>query len=448
MESRIAMVETEHKMKRFSKSYLSGVFVAVIVVALFAGENLLSSLTASNSVGDLPREIRLSAELGLISHNQSKSSSFLKRSVTGKDFANLTSNIMSMLGHQNSSVSYLVKSKIISTNQLNSKLTRKDAFEILAHLCIDLSTHFPLQYPNVSAKSYKDYTIPGKFAAQAAYLQNRFIVNGYSAYYLGSSRHLSAREMIYFLYRFYEAVSLDIISSRNSAPISFIDLLNTHPILPAIRNLSAHGAFDTLLLRPAFDGNAFIEDQEIKEMLFGILERKGFTFNTGKVDKLFTSKRINNYTTRKEFSLVLEYLLDTASRTDLSASINYKDVSLNSREHSALIKIAGCGIIMGYGDKTFRGKERITRFEVVNVLNKITSILWKPYIPNYSESERIYKSSFTGASDSNVSRDEFLNFIEVLKAKRDKIREIVGPGKRPSREEFFNKRKAELSGNS
>ena len=102
-------------MKRISKSYLSGVIVAIIVVALFAGENLLSSLTASNNLGDLPRELRLSTELGLISHNQNKSSSFLRKSVTGKEFASLTSNIMSMLGHPNSSVNYLVKSQIINS---------------------------------------------------------------------------------------------------------------------------------------------------------------------------------------------------------------------------------------------------------------------------------------------------------------------------------------------
>ncbi|NCB46596.1 S-layer homology domain-containing protein [bacterium] len=442
------MVETEHKMKRISKSYLSGVIVAVIVVALFARENLLSSLTASNNLGDLPRELRLSTELGLISHNQNKSSSFLKKSVTGKEFASLTSNIMSMLGHPNSSVNYLVKSQIINSKQLNSKLTRKDTFEILAHLCIDLSLHFPLQYPNVSARNYNDYTIPGKYAAQAAYLQNRFIVNGYSANYLGSGRNLTAREMIYFLYRFYEAVSLDIITARDSAPLSFIDLPNAHPILPGIRNLSAHGAFDTLLLRAAFDGNSFIEDREMKEMLFGILERKGFTFNAEKIDKLFNKTKRNNYTTRREFCLVLEYLLDTVSRNDLSGLISYKDINSKSREHSALVKLAGCGIIMGYGDKTFRGKERVTRFEVINVLNKIVNIFWRPFNQNNSDFKGNYKSSFTGESNSNVSRDEFLNFIEVLKAKRDKIREIVGPGKRPSREESFYKRKAQLLGDS
>ena len=96
----------------------------------------------------------------------------------------------------------------------------------------------------------------------------------------------------------------------------------------------------------------------------------------------------------------------------------------------------------------FRSKERVTRFEVINVLNKIVNIFWRPFNQNNSDFKGNYKSSFTGESNSNVSRDEFLNFIEVLKAKRDKIREIVGPGKRPSREESFYKRKAQLLGDS
>lgn len=425
-------------MKRLNKSYLSGIIVAMLCVSLFSGNQFIASLTASNGIGQVPRELRLGIELGLISGREAKSPSFLRRNITVEDFAIKLSNVMSMLGHPNASKKYLYDSRILNARRASANLSRKDAMEILSRVLIDFSLYFPLQQSPIMAKDYNDYKIPGKFANQIAYLQNRFIVTSYSNQLLGTNRSLSQREGISFIYRLYEAVSMDKIIANGCDSIVFIDLPEGHPVLEVVKNLATHGAFDSVMLPPSFDGEGYVNVRTVKAMITSILERKGFTYKDNRIDALLSSSNLDRFTTRTELALLLGYFLDTVSRADLSAEIKYKDVNPNHPAYHALIKAEGHGIKLGYHN-AFRGNEHVSLTEVIMTLHRAVNSNFKAKKSRYTAVAQEHVSVIEGDLHRAASREDFQNLIQLLEAKRDKIREILGPGKRPSSREYFKR---------
>jgi hypothetical protein len=425
-------------MKRLNKSYLSGIIVAVLCVSLFSGNQFIASLTASNGIGQIPRELRLGIELGLLSGREAKSSSFLRRNISNDDFATKLTSIMSMLGHPNASKSYLYENRILNAHRANASLSRKDSVEILSRLLIDFSLHFPLQQSPIAAKDYNDYKIPGKFANQISYLQNRFIITSYSEKLLGTNRSLSQREAISFIYRLYEAVSMDKIISSGSAFIAFIDLHEGHPVLEIVQNLASHGAFDSIILPPSFDGEGYVNVRTVKSMITAILERKGFTYKDNRINDLLSSENLDRFTTRSELALLLEYFLDTVSRNNLTAEIAFKDVKENQREYIALIKAEGHGIKLGYSNM-FKGHENVSLTEVVMTLHKAVNSNFKLKKTRSYEMYTEHVSVIEGDLHQPATREDFQNLIKLLEAKRDKIRKIIGPGQRPSSKDYFQR---------
>jgi len=110
---------------------------------------------------------------------------------------------------------------------------------------------------------------------------------------------------------------------------------------------------------------------------------------------------------------MLEYLLDTFAKDRLNASkINYKDVTIEQPEFESLVKIAGCGLTMGYGDGRFAGQEPLTWFEMVYLLNEV--IRYAAIVPENAEK----KTRLAVKSDIE-------NLKTLLRAKREKIRQIL-----------------------
>ncbi len=423
-------------MKRLNKSYLSGVIIAFLCVSLLSGEHLISSLTASSNLGQVPRELRLGIELGLVSPNQAKSSGFLRRGITVSEFGTKLTCIMSMLGHPNASSKYLYSNRILNSNRANAMLSRKDAVEILSRTLIDFTHHFPVQYPTSPAKEYRDYRIPGKFSNQISYLQNKNIISSYSTNQLGSNRRLSQREAISFIYRLYEAVCVDNTRALGSESITFINLPQGHPIIKVVNDLNEQGALDNIVLPPAFDETGFVEVGLVKSMITSILSKKSFTYNDNRIMSLLRDSNLERFLTRTELALLLEYFIDTVSKIDMVREVNFKDVRPSDPVYSALRKAEGHGAKLGYSHM-FRGQERVNLTEVIMVLHKVVKNNFKSKVERSITPKT--GSVIKGDLHQAASREDFQNLIELLKAKRDKIREIVGPGERPSSRIYFDR---------
>ncbi|HNX74318.1 MAG TPA: hypothetical protein PLM07_10140 [Candidatus Rifleibacterium sp.] len=398
-------------MLKSNRCFLLGVITASFLLTIFAGNHLFQMVIAGDN-GSLPRELRLGAELGLIGQTQ-LTRARLNRSVSQLDFGEKLSMSLELLGFEHTGIKNLISHGLLPARGLQNQMTRKDALETLARTCAALKDAGLINLADNDARNYSDYRIPEKYRHAVTYLQKKYVVRGFPDGSMGSSRKLSLREAVFFVYRFYEAVAADLMGSRENQGISFVDMPLSHPVMGAVKNLTAAGAFDKIILRPSFDGESFITVTDLTEILNGIFAKAGKESDQIRLKTIFADTNASSFGQRRQLALVLEYLLDTFAKDRLNASkINYKDVSIEQPEFESLVKLAGCGLTMGYGDGRFAGTESLTWFETVNLLDaviKYSAIVAEP---------PTRKNRLAVKSDIE-------NLKTLLRAKREKIRQIL-----------------------
>lgn len=404
-------------MKQANNYYFAGVFAAILCIAIFAGNSIFQIAFAGDNLGSLPRELRLGVELGLISQTQCKNST-LNRQITKSQFAEKLATVLDMLGSADSETKQLIKSGLITAKGMSSGISRQDTLEILARSSIFLAEAKLLTLPDAVAKNYRDYQIAEKYGRAIAYLQSKYVVRGFPDGSLGSRKRLSLRDAIFFLYRFYEAVSADLMSNRAVEGISFVDVPLSHPIMAAIKNLTIAGAFDKVMLRPSFDGDSFITVADLSEIINGLFARAGQEVDQIRLRTIFAEKTPTAFASRRHLALILEYILDSLAKDKLQANkIAYVDVTIEQPEYESLVKLAGCGLTLGYGDGRFAGKDSLTWYESVNLLNEVLKFA-AIVAPVEVKTDRL------------AEKADIENFKALLRAKKDKIRQILNAGKK------------------
>ena len=142
-----------------------------------------------------------------------------------------------------------------------------------------------------------------------------------------------------------------------------------------------------------------------------------------RLQTIFSDKE--EYTTRSQMALVLEFLLDSFAENKIkAANIEYVDVSKKDPEYQALAKLAGCNIKLGYGNRTFSGNENVTWFEAVNLINKTLK-----FAGITSNAKNVDMSAPADKAD-------FERLKNILIQKKAKIRKILGP--KPEKKESLN----------
>lgn len=401
-------------MIKADKHTIAGILLAVFCVAVLGGTGILSPILA-NGLGSAPRELRLGAELGLIEAKQCNNK-FLNRAITKREFANKTASMMNMLGIHDCKFSTLCENGITDTYRQNNPINRKEAVEIMARATLYMSANNIFNLPKTEPSNYRDYKVQEKYSRPIGYLQSKFVVRGLPNNYLGSKRNLTQREAVYFLYRLYEAVSSDMMTSIPNEGLCFIDVPLDHPIMDSIKNLTAAGAFDRAILRPSFDGESFIVQDDLTEIVGGIFDRSGVDYDILRLQTIFSDKE--EYTTRRQMALILEFLLDNLSKNNINTSkVDYIDVNPNSAEYSALSKLAGCGINLGYDNKKFSANENVTWFETVKLLDDTLK-----YVGLTSNSKNVNMNA-------PADKEDFERLKNILISKKAKIRSILSKNK-------------------
>ena len=404
-------------MKQSNKYFLIGAAVAVFCIAIFANNGIFSIAFASDFLGKLPREIRLGEELGILSREQCKAS-ILNRQIRKADFGDKLSTVLDLVGASDCTTKQLTQKGIISNKKSREYISRAEALEILSRAAIMLSDSKLVKFAENTATNYPDYRVPAKYSQAIAYLQAKFVVKGLPDGTLGSKKRLTLRDSTFLLYRFYEAISADMMSSQNAENISFIDIPLNHPITDCIKNLTLSGAFDKLMLRPSFDGDSFITGSDMTEMITGIFARAGKELDQIRLETIFSGPTGSDHAQRRQLTLALEYLLDSFAKDRLNAGkINYKDITIEQPEYESLLKLAGCGITMGYGDGRFAGDENVTWYETANLFNEIIKYSALVAQPEVKQNKLAEKSDIE-------------NFKALLLAKKEKIRLILNSGKK------------------
>ncbi len=390
--------------------FYSGMLVAVLFLALFAGNSLFQAVFAGSS-GNLPRELRLGMELGLIGQEHLKSGR-LNRSINHQQFAEKIATALDLLGYENADIKTLTGKGILADKNHKSPITRKEAIETLARACAALKAASLINYEASEPATYKDYRIAEKYRSEISYLQKKFVVRGFPDGSLGAGRRLTLKDAVFFIYRFYEAVAADLMGSRENQGISFVDIPLSHPIMAVIRNLTAAGAFDKIILRPSFDGDSFITVTDLNEIINGLFTRAGKETDLVRMRTILADQG-SAFARRDQLALTLEYILDSFAKDKLNAQkIEYLDVTFENPEYEALVKLAGCGLKLGYGDGRFAADDNVTWFEAASLLNeviKFCAIVEEPSVKK----------------DRLAVKDDIENLKTLLKAKREKIRKIL-----------------------
>ena len=400
------------KMIKADKHTIAGILLAVFCVAVLGGTGILNPIFA-NGLGSAPRELRLGADLGII-EERNCNNRFLKQNVTKRDFATKIATVMSNVGVQESKLNDLYNNGIIDSNRINSHITRKEAVEIMCRALLYMSASDIFNMTNNKPINYKDYKIPEKYSKPMGYLQNKFVVRGLQNNYLGSNKKLTQREAVYFLYRLYEAISSDKMTSISNDGLCFIDVSLDNPIMETIKDLTAAGAFDRAILRPSFDGDSYIGQDDLTEVIGGIFDRSGKECDMLRLQTIFSDKE--QFATRKQMALVLELLLDSFAADKVKrADIDFIDVTKGDAEYIALSKLAGCNINLGYGNKMMSSDENVTWAEAVNLINKTLKFA--------GITNSVKKVDMSAPAD----KDDFERLKNILIQKKAKIRSILGP---------------------
>ncbi|NLF95237.1 MAG: hypothetical protein GX569_00775 [Candidatus Riflebacteria bacterium] len=403
-------------MKKANSYFLAGAILAAMVIAA-AGGNLIKSVFASNSFGRLPRELRLGSELGIIMPEQLKAKALNGR-ISSAAFSEKLALVMMLLGATEAADSKeLLQNGIIKGSSRSGSISRANALETLARASMFLATKGLISHENAKASNYRDYRIADKYAGAFAWLQTKYVVRGYPDGSLGKNKNLTLREAVFFLHRFYEAASAEMMGRRPAEKLSFIDLPLNHPIMQAIENLTQAGAFDKIILRPSFDGDSFVSAADLTEMLNGIFARAGKDIDEIRIKSIF-SEPADSFGRRQHLALALEYILDIFAKDRLAAEkIRYQDVSIEQPEYESLVKLAGCGLKLGYGDGRFAGSESVTWYETVRLFDEVLKYATVP-APSSDTKDRLAVKSDLEALKA------------LLRAKKDKIHQILTQNKK------------------
>ena len=148
-------------MIKVDKHSIAGVVLAVICVAVLAGTGILNPIFA-NGLGNAPRELRLGVDIGIIQSQQCKSKKFLRSNITKKDFADKLAIVMNLVGVQNSDSKFMETNGIFDGNNPKSKLSRKEAVEMMARATNYMLSDNIFKTSVKEAKDFLDYKIPEK----------------------------------------------------------------------------------------------------------------------------------------------------------------------------------------------------------------------------------------------------------------------------------------------
>ena len=80
--------------------------------------------------------------------------------------------------------------------------------------------------------------------------------------------------------------------------------------------------------------------------------------------------RGQNVATRYDAAVIFANLCDRANLPETELAQSFADVKPNGEYSDSVMVVTKCGIISGYGDKTFRGEKFITRFDLAMMLAK------------------------------------------------------------------------------
>ena len=138
-----------------------------------------------------------------------------------------------------------------------------------------------------------------------------------------------------------------------------------------VKKLINAGAFKTVDLNHELNLPKSIKNHDMVEICNSMLTKAGKTEMLSSIKAISDSVNPDEALTRNTLAQLGAVMSDAYPHKEYNIRVNYIDVKPDSQVESALKHIAKAGIKMGYSDSSFKGKEKVSRYETFSLLGII-----------------------------------------------------------------------------
>lgn len=383
------------------KEFIAGILMATISVS--AATKLTSLYAVENGFNS---EVEFSQKIGLFD-SECLSEKTLKSNIAeiafyrGLNLILVDKGIVSSFNPTN-----LESLGITNTAAPMCSITRQKATETIFRALMFANSRGNISIPTRSKDiSFMDWTPNEKYQDTAVFAIKNCVLKGVGQNVFKPSKKLTVREALILLQRLYEldvrpatfnaaqnrttvaakpvATKQKVESNQSQSPKTktiyiepeiqkfFKDISPTNPMADPMKKLINAGAFDLTNLNHEANLPKSIKVSDFARVCKGMMNKAGKSEVCAKIDAAVKAVKGDEAVSRNTVALIGSTIVDAYPHKEYNINPNYSDVDGNSNIGAALQHIAKAGIRMGYPDGSFKGTEKVSRYEAFNFLNII-----------------------------------------------------------------------------
>lgn len=381
------------------KEFIAGILMATISVS--AATKLTSLYAVENGFSS---EVEFSQRIGLFD-SERLSEKTLKSNIAEIAFYRGLSLILVDKGIVSSfNPSHLESLGITNTAAPMCSITRQKATETIFRALMFANSRGIISIPNRSKDiEFMDWTPNEKYQDTAVFAIKNNVLKGVGQNVFKPSKKLTVREALILLQRLHELdikqVAFDTATEKKmektakkkqkadvtipESPKSktiyiepevqkfFKDISVTNPMADTMKKLINAGAFDITSLNHEANLPKSIKVSDFVKICKGMMNKAGKPEVCSQVEAAVGSAKADEAISRDTVAMIGSAIVDAYAHKEYNINPNYSDVAADSSTGKALQHIAKAGIRMGYPDGSFKGNEKVSRYEAFNLLNII-----------------------------------------------------------------------------
>lgn len=418
------------------KEFLTGLLIATISVSAATNIASLYAVEKRNSP-----EVEFSQRIGLFD-SELLSEKTLRSNIAeiafyrGLNLILVDKGIVDVFNTNN-----LEQLGITQTTSPMSSLTRKKAAETIMRAMLYAQNKGMLEVSNGNKLSFKDYVPEEKYEDMLTYAIENKVFKGTGKNMFKPNKKLTVREALAFLKNLYELKITEnpdnVVSNKTvvNTPMSgntktvyvepdinkyFKDINSSNTMAPTIKKLINAGAFDITNLNNELSLPKSIKNLDYALICKGMLHKAGRNDLIGEIDSITDSVNPDSGLTRNTAVKYGAVMSDVYPHKIYDIKVFYTDVKEDSPEDIALKKVAKSGIKMGYADGSFKGHEKVSRYEALNLLGIIVGNNVDTKIKVETVEERPTETAPTyHEPEVNTSHEDILKKLENKPDYRD-----------------------------
>ncbi len=378
------------------KEFIAGLLIATISVS--AATNISSLYAVERKYSS---EVEFSQRIGLFD-SELLSEKTLKSNIAEIAFYRGLNLILVDKNMVNSfNPSNLEMLGITQTTDPMKSITRQKAAETILRAMMYAQQNGMIKVPdNIRDVAFKDYKPDAKYRKIMSYAIQKGVLKAYSKNNFKPNKKLSVREALVLLRDLYEmnvntsktAISNEIVHKPavEKTPTKpqpqvktktvyiepdlskfFNDIDTSNPMSETMKKLINAGAFDAVDLNHELSLPKSIKNSDFAGICKSMIYKTGKTEVLSRIAEIEKTVTPTESLTRNTAVKMGSVLTDVYPHKEYNVKVKYKDVAPNSPEEVALKHVAKSGIKMGYSDGSFKGNEKVSRYEAFSLLGII-----------------------------------------------------------------------------